>query len=181
MTQPDIGKLANDLYQMLKDNEPDERSKIINAALTLWGDSDQNNENEHKHEPSNVVSREPSFLQREDLSPKQFLHEKSPTTDIDRVTCIAYYLTHYRDMPYFKSFDIATINTEAAQLKFNITRALDNAATKGLLAPSIKGKKQISMIGEKYVEALPNLVAAKAVFAKMKPKRKRTKKKKTKK
>src|SRR5689334_19404588 len=39
-------------------------------------------------------------------SPKQFLMEKQPRTDVERIACLAYYLTHYRDIPHFKTLDL---------------------------------------------------------------------------
>lgn len=105
-------------------------------------------------------------------SPKDFLFEKKPLTDIDRVTCLAYYITHYRDTPHFKTLDISKINTEAAQLKFsNAAQAVENATKAGLLVPASKGAKQLSAIGELYVQALPDKAAAKAVLNEGRPKK----------
>ena len=35
------------------------------------------------------------------MSPKDFLMEKAPNTDVERIACLAYYLTHYRSTPHF--------------------------------------------------------------------------------
>ena len=56
----------------------------------------------------------PSFSDRQELSPKEFLFQKQPKTDVERVACLAYYLTHYRGTPHFKTVDISKLNTEAA-------------------------------------------------------------------
>src|SRR5258705_835088 len=37
------------------------------------------------------------------LSAKEFLAEKRPKTDVERVACLAYYLTHFRETPEFKT------------------------------------------------------------------------------
>jgi hypothetical protein len=117
-----------------------------------------------------------SFSDRETLSPKEFLHEKQPRTDIERVACLAYYLTRYGDTPRFKTIDISKLNTEAAQLKFsNAAVAVANAAASGLLAPAGKGTKQISAIGEQFVGALPDRDGAKAVLATVRRRRTRSK------
>ncbi len=42
------------------------------------------------------ASREPHFSSPPEPSPKEFLFEKRPSTDVDRVACLAYFLTHYR-------------------------------------------------------------------------------------
>lgn len=118
----------------------------------------------------------PSFSDRQELTPKGFLFQKQPKTDVERVACLAYYLTHYRDMPHFKTVDISRLNTEAAQIKFsNTAYAVANAANAGLLASAGKGAKQISAPGERYVDALPDRSAAKEVMATMRSRRSRRK------
>jgi hypothetical protein len=95
------------------------------------------------------------FSDHPEITPKQFILEKEPRTDIERVVCLAFYLTHYRGIPYFKTLDISKLNTEAAQVKFsNTTYAVQNATNKGYLVPATKGNKQISAFGEKFVQAL---------------------------
>lgn len=99
-------------------------------------------------------------------TPKQFLNDKQPRTDVERVACLAFYLTHYRDMPEFTTLDISKINTEAAQRKLaNAAVAVNNAMQYGYLAPAGKGTKQISAAGERYVQSLPDYEAAKEVMA----------------
>ena len=120
--------------------------------------------------------RLPSFSEDRALTSKEFLFEKLPQTDVERVACLAYYLTHYRDIPHFKTSDITTLNTEAAQRKFsNAAVAVDNATKLGYLTQATKGQKQLSVSGEVYVQALPDRDAAKAAMDKVKP-RKRPKK-----
>lgn len=114
-----------------------------------------------------------SFSENRDMSPKEFLRDKSPKTDVERVACLAYYLTHYRDVPHFKTLDISTLNTEAAQPKFsNAAVAVDSATRSGLLVPAVKGTKQISAAGELFVQALPDRDAAKDSIKGLRPKRK---------
>lgn len=115
-----------------------------------------------------------SFSEREDLSPKDFLLEKEPKTNHDRVACLAYYLTYYRDTPHFKTLDISRLNTEAAQPKFtNSTVAIKEATRRGVLVPAGKGKKQLSALAEQYVQALPDREGAKKIMKRIKPLRKR--------
>ena len=111
---------------------------------------------------------------REPLSPKDFLSQKQPNTDVERVACLAYYLTHYRSTQHFKTGDIRKLNTEAAQSAFaNVSNAVNNAHQGGFLAPVSRGVKQLSAQGERYVDELPDQAAAKAVLQKRKPKRAR--------
>lgn len=113
------------------------------------------------------------FSEEKIVSPKEFLFEKKPQTDVERVTALAYYLTHYRDTPFFKTLNVSKLNTEAAQAKFsNPTIAVDNAAKYGYLVPASKGNKQLSAIGEILVQALPDRDAAKAALQHARPRRK---------
>jgi len=121
-------------------------------------------------------SASPSFSEDRTLSPKAFLIEKRPQSDTERIACLAYYLTHYRGESTFKTLDLSKLNTEAAQIKLsNPTRAVDNATGSHFLISVGQGKKQLSAIGELYVQALPDKVAARNAIANLKRKRARTK------
>jgi hypothetical protein len=103
----------------------------------------------------------PSFSEDRAPSPKDFLFQKQPKTDIERIACLAFYLTHFRDMPHFKTLDLAKLNTEAAQVKFsNAAYAADNATKAGYLAAAARAQKQITAWGEQFVTALPDREAA---------------------
>lgn len=119
---------------------------------------------------------QPSFSEDRSLSPKAFMIEKRPQQDIERIACLAYYLTHYRDQPTFKTLDLSKLNTEAAQIKLsNPARAVDNAAAAHFLISAGQGKKQLSAIGELYVQALPDRSAAREAIADLKKKRSKVK------
>jgi hypothetical protein len=106
------------------------------------------------------------FSSDTEMSPKEFLFEKKPQTDVERIACLAYYLTHYRATPHFKTMDLSLLNTEAAQPKFSNTAFSSNNAVKlGYLVPSTKGQRQISAAGERFVLALPDRAAAKEALA----------------
>ena len=125
--------------------------------------------------PANL-SREPQFSSSEKPTPKEFLLEKKPETNVERVACLAYYLTHYRDTPHFKNTDINLLNTEAAQIKLsNVSYTVNDAVKTGYLAVAPKGTKQLSANGEQYVQALPDRDAAKEVKPRMRSARSRRK------
>lgn len=130
---------------------------------------------------SEKTSTQPvQFSEDRSATPKQFLFEKKPQTDGERIACLAYYLTHYRATPHFKTLELSKLNTEAAQIKLsNPTAAVDNASRSGLLVQVGQGKKQLSAIGELYVEALPDREAAKQAFSLAKPRRLRPRAKPT--
>jgi hypothetical protein len=126
---------------------------------------------------TSITSKNDSFFtENRDISPKEFLRDKSPQMDTERIACLGYYLTHYRQKPHFKTLDLSALNTEAAQPKLsNAAQAVDNATKAGLLVPAVKGLKQISATGELFVQALPDRDTARLTLKNSRVK-KRTKK-----
>lgn len=112
-----------------------------------------------------------------DVTPKRFVQEKAPQTDVERIAVLAYYLANYRSIEYFKTADLTALNTEAAQRKFsNAADAASNALkSSGFLADAGKGMRQLTAKGEEAVDALPDREALKAVMEKYaSPRRRRT-------
>lgn len=128
------------------------------------------------HEPK--TSRHAPFSQDTSMSAKEFMLEKDPRTDVERIACLAYYLTHYRSQPHFKTVDISALNVEAAQPRFsNAAFTSKNAVKAGFIVPSIKGQRQLSAAGERFVRALPDREQAKSAMeaVRRKPRPKKTK------
>ncbi len=122
-----------------------------------------------KARPPSIPIQGIEFSQREQINPKEFLLEKEPRTAVAKIACLAFYLTYYRDAPHFKTLDLSKLNTEAAQQKFsNPAQTVNDAAKAGLLVPASRGQKQLSAMGEQYVQALPSKEAAKKVLERMK-------------
>ena len=86
------------------------------------------------------------------MTPKQFLG-----TDAERITCLAYFMTHQRSSAQFKTKELVDLNKEAAGSQFsNAAVAVSNATRDHYLAPAGGGAKQITVRGEAIVEALPD-------------------------
>jgi hypothetical protein len=114
----------------------------------------------------------PGFSEDTSMSPKEFLFQKQPRTDVERIAALAYYLAHYRDTPQFKTIDLTKLNTEAAQPKFsNAASSANNAVKQGYLVPTTKGQRQLSAAGERFVAALPDRDAARAAMNAGSPRR----------
>jgi len=110
-------------------------------------------------------------------TPKAFMAEKKPTTDVERFACLGYYLTNARKQPQFKTRDISTLATEAAQPKMsNASQVGKDAVRANFLAGAGGGKRQMTDLGERVVEALPDQEAVKRVRAEVPKRRKRTRK-----
>jgi len=161
------------IVAILKQLEPDAQKRVLHSVQTFLGIVPQpRSQTTSNGQPISVSSSGPNFSRDRTLSPKDFLHDKRPITDIERVACLAYYLANYRDTPHFKTLDLSALNTEAAQPKFsNASVAVDNARQAGLLVPATKGNKQISAAGEKFVELLPDRDAAREALRTYRPRR----------
>lgn len=161
-----IARILSDLSSLSQEA----RERVLQTVSTYFGFSNRASSTLRNtsalSNPQPGASSAPSFSEDRSMSPKQFLMEKQPRTDVERVACLAYYLTHYLNTPHFKTLDISKLNTEAAQVKFsNATVAVENATKMNYLAQASKGNKQISAIGEQFVQAMPDRERAKAVMA----------------
>jgi len=154
---------------------PETRRRIVDAAATFLRIGVPTGAPilpSHAATPQHDHSSAPAFSEDTAMPAKQFLLEKQPRTDVERIACLAYYLTHFRDSPHFKTLDLSKLNTEAAQPKFsNAANATNNAVKMGYLVPSTKGQKQLSAAGEQFVRALPERDAARAAMAANRPRR----------
>src|SRR5205823_4780442 len=81
-----------------------------------------------------------------EMTPKQFVALKKPKTDVERITCLAYYLTHARETMHFKTADLTALNQEAAGVRFgNASQTASNAMNQnGYLAQAGRGNRQIT-------------------------------------
>lgn len=162
------------IVAVLKQLDPDAQGRVLQSVQTFLGLPHQQRMTQHGADPLPPSRKVPGqeFSRDRTLSPKEFLRDKHPVTDVERVACLAYYLAHYGDTPHFKTVDISALNTEAAQPKFsNASVAVDNAKTLGYLVPATKGNKQISAAGEKFVELLPDRDAAREAIRTFRPRR----------
>jgi len=170
----------------LRDLDQEARNRILDSAATFLGITPAHARNPRILSTSSSAgtslaspsSRAP-FSEDTTMSAKDFLMEKAPKTDVERIACLAYYLTHYRATPHFKTLEISMLNTEAAQPKFsNTAYSTNNAVKLNYIVPSTKGHRQLSALGERFVQALPDREAAKEVLLSMRRKN-RSKRKKT--
>ena len=174
-------KVLQAILSALDEVSEEARERILRTVSTFYGLSPLNGLRPLQSEPRPAAhiptnDRELSFADRATLSPKDFVHDKQPKTDAERVACLAYYLTHFRDTPHFKTIDISKLNTAAAQLKFaNSAQSMKNAIRSGLLVPAGKGARQISAIGDRFVDALPDREDARAALSSIRKRRLRQK------
>jgi hypothetical protein len=173
----DLG-VFSEVVAAMKRLDPEARSRLFRTLATFFDiPTIERGSRGINLSPTSTSSQAAApFSEDRSLSPKQFLFEKKPLTDVERITCLAYYLTHYLQTPHFKTLDLSKLNTEAAQIKFsNPAFAVENAGKAGLLVQAGKGQKQLSALGELYVQALPDRVAAREAIAHGRPRRNRSK------
>ena len=180
-SKPELTAAFSDIVSVMSTFDAEERMRLFKLIVTYFDfrlPHDAPSITGHPlSAPQPSASLQPAmgpvfFSEDRSISPKQFLFDKRPQTDIERVTCLAFYATHYREMQHFKTLDLSKLNTEAAQIKLsNPNAAVDNAAQAGLLVQSGQGRKQISALGELYVQALPDRNAAKEAVAKARPRK----------
>ena len=152
--------------------DPEQRKRLLQTISTFYQVSLK--EDSIPLTASGRIDSVTTFGEDKTLSPKDFLWQKQPKTAVERVACLAYYLTHYRDTPFFKTIDISRLNTEAAQVKFsNPTMAVNDAGKTGYLVAAEKGQKQLSAMGEQFVRALPDRDAARMVASASRHKRRK--------
>jgi restriction endonuclease Mrr len=169
-------KVLGEVLALLNELDAAARERLLHTASAYFGISRRIDRAAAYTLGSDLGSPATTFSEDRSISAKDFVMQKQPKTDVERVACLAFYLTHYRDARFFKTLDISKLNTDAAQVKFtNAAYAVANAEKAGLLAPAQRGQKQLSAVGEQFVLALPDHEAAKAALANLR-KRRRTRK-----
>jgi hypothetical protein len=126
-------------------------AKVLRLVTPLTGGESLQTVSE-KSEFEDAISFEDNSI-----SAKQFMGQKQPKSDVERVACLAFYLTHYKQTPQFKTVELTHLNAEAAQPRLsNASFTARNAVSQQYLAPAGGGRKQITLRGEALVKALPN-------------------------
>lgn len=161
--------VLNTVVRLLEQLDAEARRRVLKAVETFFHTdlvgASQSAEYVRSPTETDFPKSRPNFSDNVSLSPKEFLAQKQPRTDVERITCLAYYLTYFRETPFFKTLDLAKLNTEAAHPKFsNATYATNNAVNTGYLAPATNGQRQISAAGELFVQTLPDREAARAIM-----------------
>lgn len=170
--------VLSEIASALNRLDPGARVRMIQSLATLYGimPSSPTTAGLSIQPVSLGGETRPSFTEDRSMPPKEFVWQKQPKTAIERVVCLAYYLTHYRGLQYLKTADITELNMEAAQLKFSNPAMMVAEATRaGYLAPAGGQNKQLTVVGEQFVRLLPDRQAAYEAIRGMKPKRQRRK------
>lgn len=135
-------KAMESIYTTLQALQPTARQRVVSWLLSvlemphevpeaaLTSEVSHNGDEPVFQEASTVETSIPSTQ----MSPKAFMAQKDPQKTVERMTCLAFYLTHYRNKPYFSNADIEKLNREAAGPSINAYRDLDSTSRSGYLA-----------------------------------------------
>lgn len=138
----------------IKVNQPVSKQKarqILN--IVMGGDSDTL----VGIDKNMIESPEAGISPGQTMDPKTFMATKKPLSDVERITCLAYYLSRYRGVAQFKTRELTDLNTEASQPRFsNSAVAARNAVQQQYLSLAGGGRKQITTRGEAVISALPD-------------------------
>ena len=92
-------------------------------------------------------SSEPTITASQTVDPKTFMAAKRPMSDVERITCLAYYLSRYRGATQYKTRELTDLNTEASQPRFsNPTVAARNAVTQQYLSLAGGGRMPYQIV-----------------------------------
>src|SRR6266511_3165755 len=106
-----IHEATKDVIHRLEDFDNEARRSVFRRALGFFELDIASSATPIRHPQSDraPIQQEsanggaPHFGDRAELPPKEFMFQKQPRTDIERIACLAYYLTHYRDSRQFET------------------------------------------------------------------------------
>jgi hypothetical protein len=137
----------------------------------------------HQHSPQTSTTVRKPALQlgssstANEQTPEAFLTGKKPRSEVQRVACLAFYLTDFKGQKQFKTKDLVQLNSDAGQARMsNASTTVANAEKSGYITLVGKGLKQITTFGKDIVNALPDEEAVKTLMARRrKPRRRKAK------
>lgn len=167
-------KAMQEAYTALEPLDADGRTRAVRWLVDALG-IDRNGFGGDRNGTGNLNEPPVDTGSGQAPTPREFIAQKKPTTSVERLACLGYYLSHYRNKTKFKTNDLTSLNTEAAAPRFgNATRDVDNAdRASGYLVSAGAGVKQLTVRGEALVLALPNRDAVKQALAEHPHKRKK--------
>ncbi|MDT0434461.1 MULTISPECIES: hypothetical protein [Streptomyces] len=163
-------KAMHTAFEVLEPLKTEAQGRAVRWLLDALGMSNRQlrpeADRETSTEPSPSASAAETHTQGDTPTPRSFMTQKKPNSLVERIACLSYYLSYYRDTPHFKTSDLVLLNTEAAAPKFgNASRDVDNADRQsGYLVTAGKRLKQITPRGEAMVQSLPDREAVAAAL-----------------
>jgi hypothetical protein len=154
------------LVSVVKALEPlkdDDRRWVLQAAATKWSLTTVATSPALPQQIGNIgisapAAGMPSVDVQTALSSRNvrsFVRMKQPSSDVQRVACLVYFLTHTTGQQGFSAKEIGDAHTDSGASKINISRAVDNATRRSKYLSVRDGRqKQLTKLGEDVVAAL---------------------------
>jgi hypothetical protein len=173
LTEWDAMKL---LHQTLEQLEPEERGRVLNWTIDKYGITrkpltNRNQQAGYKSVEGGSLGADNSEGEEGEIDIKSFISEKNPQGEVQRAVCLGFYLEKFRKQKDYINKEIEEANAEAKQFKFsNVTVPLKNAVRSGymlIVANKEAGRstaRQLTSVGERVVEALPDQKAVTEVI-----------------
>jgi len=170
MAKKDLATATQELYALLNAlGTPEDRQKVITAAMTLVGEAHHNPTGAGQGSKTETFGLPPApgssgASSGGNPTARQFFDQKQPKGKTEELAVAAYYREHFVQSGAANTRDDfqAVIKTGAKRAfdDRHYARDLANAKTAKLI--NTGKENQISYIGEKFVDALPDRKAAAA-------------------
>lgn len=183
MAKQNLGEISKKVYDLLSGLNDDERIRIVQAALALFGDAEglvaTNGSVQNKgFEDGSTATRSNTTS----ANAKEFFRKKDPRDRGEQLAVAARFLEEHEGLETLtkEDFERAFKDAKRSFDKRNFSRDMSNA--KGNAKLFISGGKprtyKLSFYGEEYVDALPDREAASKLKPSSTRKKGRSKKKK---
>jgi hypothetical protein len=184
MAKTNIAQIPAKLYELLEPLDSDERAKVIQATLILFGDAplaSTLNREADDGQNGNANSDEEGSVR----DPKSFFELKQPQNKGEELAVAARYRELKEDVHVHNKEELTKVFTDARRNfdSSNYSRDIKNARSQAGFFNKGTGKnsEKLSYFGQNYVDALPNRDAAKKLSRPVKKSsKKKTKSSKTK-
>ncbi|TET38304.1 MAG: hypothetical protein E3J72_03580 [Planctomycetota bacterium] len=159
MGKEKIVDLVAMIYKLLKNRTPEDRSKIITAALALCGDSAS------PFSPAPAEGIQPPSGKK--MKAADYFEEKDPKDKGEQLAVAARFLElseskeHLERADFKRVFDSARINFNDDRFARDISNSTIRA--KFFLSGGKKKQYKLSLYGQKFVDTLPNHAEAKKI------------------
>jgi hypothetical protein len=166
MAKQNVIDVTKEIYKLLEPLSPEDRSRVISAALTLLGQEQITSKVGGGREEGDGGKSKPSTSQ-------SYFAQKDPHKKVEFLAVAARFREQNKNEHEHKKEDFESVIKDARRNfdGHNFSTDISNAKRKGLF---IKGKEnKLSFYGQQYVDTLPDREALK----KLRPPTKRGKKK----
>jgi hypothetical protein len=181
-----LGELSNKVYRLLQGASPEDRTKVLNSVVHLFGEAPARAGPANVQAPGGTppAGTAASVSRQDSMTSKRFFSDKDPQNKGEMLAVAARYREQYDRATSHTAEDFAKLFSDARQNfdRRNFTRDMKNAQNQAHLfnKGTSRGLYQLSYFGQQYVDKLPDREAVKKLRRPKSVKRKQTAKTKAK-